>query len=124
MAKSCDIILEEKYQVHISLMPRIGLVIINELEDFAENWLEVVVVKDQYDIRMIAGQEADTLLGAARYLVNILNSRLPKAGSMPCQMDSLMKFILNLNLRTDILNNRNCITALGTALGSLASFSQ
>lgn len=126
MSISCDLVLDDIYHVHVSVIPKLGLLVVNELDDFAENWIEVKVVENskyklQYDILTLAGNQGDGALHAAsRYFVDVLHNNIhKKAGPTPEQIGSLLKFILNINLRPEILNNRTNITSLGNALEKL-----
>lgn len=126
MSKSCDILLDEKYPIHLSVVPRLGLVIINELEDFGETWLEIKVVENskyklQYDVLNLTGIHSDESVHAVgRYFVDIIHDNLhKKLNHTPEQIGPLLKFMLNINLRSEILNNRNLVMSLGTALGRL-----
>lgn len=110
MSKSCDILLDNKYQIHIGFIPRLGLITINELEDFGENWLEVKAVQNSkcrlhYDIRTIVGDGKQQEV--CRYLVDSLHNCLhKKAGQAPEQIGSVLKFIINISLRPEILTNQ------------------
>lgn len=127
MSKSCDFLLDNKYNIHLSIVPSLGLIIVNDLEDFGENWLEVKVVANsicnlQYDITTMSGVQIDdgNLHAAARHFVDTIHDNLhKKASSNLNQVGSLLKFILNINLGVEILNNRNHIKSLGDALGIL-----
>lgn len=130
MSKSCDILVDCKISVHMSIIPSLGLIIVNELQDFGETWLEIKVVENskyklQYDVNTIAGIQSDGAIQAAsRYFVEVIYENLhKKTGPLPEQIGSLLKFIININLRPEILNSRNHVTSLGTALGKLVSAS-
>lgn len=129
MSLSCDVSLGELYKVHISIVPKLGLIIINEIEDFGENWLEIKVVENsrlklQYDVRILSGSQIEGVIQAAgRYFVDVIHDNLhKKSGPTIEQVGSLLKFILNINLRPEILNDRSLITLLGNALGNLVKF--
>lgn len=128
MSKSCDLLLDNKYKIHINIIPRLGLIIINDLEDFGENWLEIKVIQNsklnlQHDVTTLAGIQADGVIQAtSRYFVDILHNNLhKKAGPLPEQVGSLLKFVLNISLRPEVLNDRNMIMSVGNALGDLVS---
>lgn len=128
MSKSCDITLDDKYVVHISIIPPLGLIIINELEDFAESWLEIKVVKDskyklQFDVTPLTKTE-DSEQAACRYFVDILLDKLHgMSGPALDHVGSLLKFMFNLRISSHILKNRSYITTIGKALGDLYSSS-
>lgn len=123
---SSDILLDGTYRVHLAIVPKLGLVIINELGDFGENWLEIKVVENsrfnlQYDVRLLTGcQDEEAVQAAGRYFVEVIHSNLhEKSGPTFEQVGSLFKFMLNINLRPEILNNRKLVTSLGNALHRL-----
>lgn len=125
---SCDLILDEDHSIHISILPRLGLIIINELEDFGEHWIEVKIVESTrerltFDVKTLSGHNSDgTLHAACRYFVDtIYNNLHKKSGPSPEQIGSLLKFVVNINLRQEILTNRANIMSLGDALGDLVS---
>lgn len=131
MSKSCDLLLDNKYNIHLSIVPKLGLLIVNELEDFGETWLEVKVIENskyklQHDVTTISGIQTDGAIQAAsRYFVDTIHNNLhKKAGPTLEQVGSLLKFMINVNLRPEILDNRNYITSLGNALGQLVSSCQ
>lgn len=128
MSLSCDLVLEEIYTVHLSIVPKLGLIIINELEDFGENWVEIKVIENsrlklQYDVKMLSGSQTDEIIQAAcRYFVDVIHDNLhKKLGPTIEQIGSLLKFMLNINLRPEILNNRSMIMSLGNALANLVN---
>lgn len=128
MSLSCDLVLDEEYEVHLSIIPKLGLIIVNELEDFGENWLEIKVIENsrlklQYDVRILSGSQTDGIIqAAARYFVDKIHDNLhKKSGPTIEQVGSLLKFMLNINLRQEILNNRSMIMSLGNALGNLVN---
>lgn len=128
MFLSQDVLLDNKYTVHIGVAPKLGLIMINQLDDFAENWLEVRVVENsrfrlQYDIRTFSGSQNDGLLEAAcRNFVDKLHDNLhKKSGPSSEQIGSSLKFMLNVGLERDILNNRKYIMLLGDSLGSMVA---
>lgn len=120
MSSSCDILLDNKYKIHICIVPKMGLIMINELQDFAENWLEVKVIQNSkyrpfYDIKSIGGDGKQQAV--CRYFVDSIHGRLHrKAGQSPEQVGSILKFIINLNLRPEVLNSRAHINSLTDAL--------
>lgn len=127
MSKSTDITIDGKYKVHLAIIPHLGLLIVNELEDFAENWVEIKAVENsrfkvQYEVNMLAGARDDGTLHASRFFVESIHTNLhKKMGQSLEQVGSLLKFILNIKLRTEILENRSYIMSIGNALGSLVS---
>lgn len=128
MSNSCDLILDGKYKVHLCIIPRLGLIVINELEDFAENWIEVKAIENsrfkvQYEVNMLAGVRDDgSIQAASRYLVDSIHDNLhKKMGQSLEQIGSLLKFILNIKLRPEIIQNRSYIMSLGNALGLLVN---
>lgn len=42
MFASRDILIEDKYKIHIMVATRLGLVVVNDLQDFGENWASIV----------------------------------------------------------------------------------
>lgn len=129
MSKSCDFLLDNKYKIYINIIPRLGLIIINDLEDFGENWLEIKIVQNsklslQHDVTTLTGIQTDGAIQATcRYFVDILYNNLhKKAGPMPDQVGSLLKFIINISLRPEILNDRKMIMSIGNALGDLLPY--
>jgi len=129
MSKTCDVSLEGKFTVHLSIIPSLGLIVINELDDFAENWIETKIVSNsklnpQYDIRVLSGGLTDdgAIQAASRYFIDIIHKGLyEKARPSSEQIGLLLKFIINFSLRPEILANRHYVTSLGTALGALVS---
>lgn len=126
MFLSQDVLLDNKYKVHIGVAPKLGFIIVSQLDDFAEDWLEIKVVENsryrlQYDIRTYSGSRVDGLLEAAcRSFVDKLHDNLhKKSGPSAEQIGSSLKFILNVGLEQDILNNRSYIISLGNSLGSM-----
>lgn len=123
MSKSCDILLDNDYTIHISILPALGLIMVNELKDFGENWLEIKVVQNSkyrlfYDIRTLVGDGKQQEV--CRYFVDSIHNRLhKKAGQSPEQIGSVLKFMINLSLRPEIMGNRCHINSLANALVNL-----
>lgn len=123
--QSCDVELDNQCSVHLSIVPNLGLIVINELQDFAENWLQVKVVGNSFDVTPLAGHGGDSIQGASRYFVDVVLKNLNKsAGPSMEQIGPLMKFMLNVNLRPEILENNSHITAIGKSLETLVSLEQ
>lgn len=123
--QSCDVKLDDQCSVHLSIVPKLGLIVINELQDFAENWLLVKVVGNSFDVTPLAGHGEDSIQSASRYFVDVVLKNLNKnAGPSMEQIGPLMKFMLNVNLRPEILNNRSHITTIGKSLENLISLEQ
>lgn len=108
-SRSCDILLDGTYKVHISIIPKLSLIIVNELEDFGENWLEVNVIQNStcrsiYDIRTLAGEiKFET---PCRYLVEAFHKKLfSLGGRLPEQISLAYKFFINISMRSEILDN-------------------
>lgn len=128
MFRSIEVNLDDKYCVHLGVFPHLGLIIVNELEDFAENWLEVKVTEQSkcnliFDVNTLSGHSTEgALQAAARYLIKMFYDSLHKDKRPSLEtVGSLLKFTLNIKLRPEILNNRAHVTSLGNALGSLVS---
>ena len=121
MSKSCDVLLDGKFTVHICIVPPLGLIMINELDDFADNWLEIKIVQNSksrpcYEIRTLTGDGKQQAV--CRYLIESLHTELYKGTrQMPEQVGTVLKFTINFNVRTEILTSRSHIVALGQALG-------
>ena len=119
-SKSRDILLDNEYKVHMSIIPKLGLIIVNELEDFGENWMEVNIVqssrsKSSFDIRTLAGDIKQQ--AACRYLIESLQKGLQTSDAhMPGQISLVYKFIINLSLRPEIFNSRPHMNSLAQAL--------
>lgn len=115
MSHSCDVILNQKFKIHIAMMPDINLVVISDLEDFGEYWLSVDVIRKtkyemHFDIRTLAGVLMDApIQAAARYLIELIHRARP----------TLLKFILNINLSREIAVDRSNVMMLGEALHDL-----
>lgn len=120
--QSCDVKLDDQCSVHLSIIPKLGLIVINELQDFAENWLQVKVVGSSFDVTPLAGHGEESIQAASRYFVDVVLKNLNKnSGPSMEQIGPLMKFMLNVNLKPEILNNRSYITAIGKSLEDLVS---
>lgn len=125
MASTCDILIDNQFKIHLGIFPDLCLLVVNELEDFAENWLEIKAIANSkfqisYDVNTLSGSQDDGSLEAvARYLVDIVRSELYKSGPTLEQVGLLLKFNMNIRLRPEILKNRLHIMSLGTALSSL-----
>lgn len=118
-SKSRDILLDDKYKVHISIVPKLGLVIVNELEDFGENWMEVNVTqasksRSSFDIRTLAGDPERQ--PACRYLIESLHKGLQTNTHMPEQISLIFKFIINFSLRAELCSSHLHLSSLAQAL--------
>ena len=106
--------------MHIGFVPKLGLIIVNELDNFAENWLEVQVTQNSrsrplYDIKTLSGDGQQQ--GVCRYLIESIHDALfNKPGQKVEQIGPISKFIMNLKLRPEVLNNRSHINSLADAL--------
>jgi hypothetical protein len=117
---SHDVLLDNKYKIHVSIIPKLALVVVNELEDFGENWMEVNVVqssksRSSFDVRTLAGDIKHQ--AACRYLIEALQKSLQTLSPpMLGQISSTYKFIVNLSLRSEISNSRPHMNSLARAL--------
>lgn len=120
VSKSCDMLLDGKLKISITIVPKLSLIMIGELEDFGENWLEVNVVQNSasrsfYDIRTLTGDVKHQ--ESCRYFVESIHKALTKLrGLVPEQIGSEFKFIINISLRPDILNSRPHMNSVANAL--------
>lgn len=127
MANSCDILLTEKYKIHLSITPSLGLIIINELEDFAENWYEVKVLQNSklrqdFDIITFSGDSEGQ--SVCRFLIGAIHKKLHQNILLPYhQMASLAKYLVNIRLRQEILTNSHHLDLLSKALLDLLEHS-
>lgn len=132
MAQTKDLKLNDGYTVQLGIFPKLGLIIINDLRDFAENWLEVLVTQEaqtrmDISIKTLGGHgESRDIEGACRYLIgSIINpSKKEKfefeshnihTGDIGCGM----KFIVNINLKEQILKDRASMKLIEETLLSL-----
>lgn len=128
MALTKDIILDDKYTIHIGLFPSLGLLIVNDRQDFAENWIESTATQEsrsRVDIttKTLSGhQDADLVEGVSSYFLQRLLNEIqsPSSDREPNFIGpSLSKLIINLNLRREIMSNQQYIKSIGTELVSL-----
>lgn len=112
---STRIVLNDKHRINFMLVEKLKLVIISDLDDFGEYWLSVDVIRKSkyemhFNIRTLAGVEIDgPVQAAARHLAEVIHKARP----------NLMKFIININLSRDIVNDRASVMTLAEALRDL-----
>lgn len=126
MAQTQDLILENKSTVQLGVFPKLGLIIINDLQDFAENWIEIIVTRESQfkmdlSIRTLSGHgEHGAVEGVCRYFIETLLKTSKETFNFEAEkLGHSMKFIVNINLKQDILNDRSQIKTVGEALVSL-----
>lgn len=124
MSHSCDIVLDNKFTVHLSINLNLGLILVNELDDFGDNWLEIKAVeKSKYELQYDAitiTQGDDAIQAASRHFVDVIHKSLSKrAGPVHEQVGPLLKFILNVNLRPEVVANKRYVALVASALGTL-----
>lgn len=113
--ESCDILLNAKHKIHLMSVEDLSLIIISDLGDFGEYWLAADVIKKSkyemhFNIRTLAGIDIEgPIQAAARYLVEVIHRARP----------NLFKFILNINLSREIVDDRANVMMLGDALRDL-----
>lgn len=107
----------------MSIVPKLGLIIVNQLQDFSEHWLEIRVVQNSqlhpfYDVRTLSG--TITHQAACRFIIESLNKRLHKrACGPPEQVGSTLRFIINLGLSSELLESRSHMSSVSEALVNL-----
>lgn len=117
MSLTRDLVLANKYSIHLAVIPRLGLIIIDELEDFSEDWIEVKIVDgSKFDVRTLSGSNKTT--GATRYLIDRIKHTL-STNLTPEQIGNPLKFVVNINLRNDILDSTSHVVAVGNELASM-----
>ena len=120
MSISSDVLLDDQFTVHLSIIPDLGLIIISELQDFADNWFEIKVVQNSkerflYDIRTLSGDIK--LQAPCRYLVESVQ-RVLFAPSHE-RISPTATYIINLGIRSEVLSDRSRINSLAHALERL-----
>lgn len=127
-ARSCDVILSDTHKVHIAIIPKLSLIIVNELEDFAESWFEIKVVQNSicrsfYDIKTLAGDIKQQT--SCRYLIESVHKELQNIGGcLPDQISSVFKFLINISLSHEIFSSRPHMNSLRMVLRDLLAQSR
>lgn len=115
---SRDILIDGQHKIHLSIIPKLALIIVNDLEDIGETWTEVnVFVGDQrscplFNVRTLAGDIKTE--ATCRFLIGALQQGLQKL-ALPGRMSDY-KFIINLSLRPQIYNSPPHMNSLARAL--------
>lgn len=123
MFLSRDLLLNGSHPTHLSVLPSLGLIIINDLQDFAGNWTEARITtessfKKDINIRTLYGyQYVDEIAGAARYFVEMLTAEVTERNF--AFIGPTSKITFNINLARDILTDRRLIQAIGSELVDL-----
>lgn len=118
--RSCDVLLDGAHKVHLSIVPKLSLILINELEDFAENWIQVDVIQNStnrplYDIRTLAGDTKQQ--EPCRYLIEAIRLDLLNfTGHAPSQISASFRFLVNIQIKPEIVNSRPTMNSLADAL--------
>lgn len=128
MALTRDLILRDKSTVQLGVFPKLGLIIINDLRDFAENWIEIIVTRESrhkmdMSIRTLSGHgDGGIFEGVCRYFIETILKNSKESFEFEAEkLGQKMKFIVNINLNVNITNDRLQIKEVGEALVSLLS---
>lgn len=127
MSISCDVSLNDKFNVHFALIPKIGLIMVNDLQDFGEFWLQVKVVEEwksnpMYHFTTLSGGSNDVIQACARSFIDgILKCIHKKSGPTAEKIGITWNFVMNISLRPEIMNNLDYINVLSDSFHKLVN---